>query len=668
MAIKIFDAFGIVGVDKKRLATDLDGAVSLAKRAASKITGALTTALKVLTVSIPAAVAVSTLAFANLESGVAEVVTLLGESDNVARRSISDLSRIATDISVAFAQKLGPTVKATYDAISAGIPRAEIDAFLRSASSLAIGGVTDISTAVDILTSSINAFGFSSSRATDVSDKLFTGVRLGKTTVTELAQSFGFVAPIARAANVSIDETIAALATLTARGLQTTNATTALKGALQAIIAPSGEAEQEAARLGLQFNAEALAGRGLIGVLEDVNAATQGDIESTAKLFGNIRGLTAVLSLATDGGQKFAENILAVERSAGATATAVNVMKDTLTFAFAQSRQAVIALSTDIGRVFAPVAREFFDFITKSIVEVRRFIANNQQTIDSIADSIAFVAGQILRVFLPEINTADGVLVKLLQRLDRWLLGIADFFSENSEQLDEWSRRARQAVKDFLDKSLAAFDQWSSEKLQPIIDEATEKLKQIFDEAINGDLGWLDALRSAAPVITALLVGIMTEVAKAGVTALVIAFNFAGPSIAATLGAIGVSAGIAFVNGVIEEVTKGLAFLSAPGDSTGRAFARAFGAPDAFAAGGITQPGPFITGERGPEMQTGEGGSRILPSQTTQNIMNVQDGAIRIDGSGLGPDALEDVIARTLKRLERQGTGDLGVLAARGIG
>ena len=62
-----------------------------------------------------------------------------------------------------FADEVGRSstdvVPALYQAISAGVPPDNVFAFLEVANQAAIGGVTDLETAVDGLTTSTNAFG-----------------------------------------------------------------------------------------------------------------------------------------------------------------------------------------------------------------------------------------------------------------------------------------------------------------------------------------------------------------------------------------------------------------------------------------------------------------------------------------------------------------------------
>ena len=59
--------------------------------------------------------------------------------------------------------------------------------FMRTATEASIGGVTDLETAVDGITSVVNAYGEEAISASKASDLMFTAVKLGKTDFTQLS-------------------------------------------------------------------------------------------------------------------------------------------------------------------------------------------------------------------------------------------------------------------------------------------------------------------------------------------------------------------------------------------------------------------------------------------------------------------------------------------------
>ncbi|MEJ2630920.1 MAG: phage tail tape measure protein [Acidihalobacter sp.] len=255
---------------------------------------------------------------------MAEVSTLLDDTSGMAQ-----LTQRVRALTREYGSDVNVNAKALYDIISAGATdSADAMTELDVANQLAIGGVTDVSTAADGLTSVLNAYNLSAKDAVAVSDAFFTAVRQGKTTVPELSASIGQLAPLASTAGVSLDEMLSAVAALTASGLKTPVAITGLRSAISNIIKPQTQAAKLAQQLGLEFDAEALKARGLAGFLADVRRATGGNVEQMGQLFGSVEGLNAVLALTGPGAQKFGETLRAMGEKAGATDAAVAKMMD----------------------------------------------------------------------------------------------------------------------------------------------------------------------------------------------------------------------------------------------------------------------------------------------------------------------------------------------------
>ena len=116
-------------------------------------------------------------AFASFDKGMREVFTLLPDLNDEIR---NELTEGVKDLSEELGIASSKVVPALYQAISAGIPQENVLDFIRTAGKAAIGGVTDLETAVDGLTSVVNAYGAETMSASRASDIMFTAVRLGK--------------------------------------------------------------------------------------------------------------------------------------------------------------------------------------------------------------------------------------------------------------------------------------------------------------------------------------------------------------------------------------------------------------------------------------------------------------------------------------------------------
>lgn len=223
-------------------------------------------------------------------------------------------------------QKLGglysqtQLLTAAYDVASSGFANAADNAkVLEAAAKGATGGLSDIGTVGNAITSVLNAYGKSANDAAKLVDGFIQTQNDGKIILNEYAGYIGRLAPTAKAAGVGINELNAAVATITAQGVPVESTFTGLNQALVAILKPSQEAEELAKSLGIQFNEAGLRAKGFGGLLEEVKTKTGGSTTQLVKLFGSVDALKAVLPLVNDDLVKYNKN---VERQANASGVA----------------------------------------------------------------------------------------------------------------------------------------------------------------------------------------------------------------------------------------------------------------------------------------------------------------------------------------------------------
>lgn len=303
----------------------------------------------------------------DFEYAMAEVSTLVDTS-------VVDMQRLREEVSTLAKLYNGDQIdqaKALYQTISAGVTDAtEAVKLLHVANKMAIGGVTDVTTAIDGLTSVLNAYGKDVSYATELSDQFFTAIKLGKTTVPELAHSIGNVVGIASNLKVSTNELLGAVASLTLGGLDTRRAVTGLRQTLQSILAPAEQTKKIAKELGIEWSKEALQAKGLAGFMKELRKKVGDNGEAIRKLIPGIEGVNATLTLLGDNFDKFIEVMEEMENTAGATELAFRKMAETFKYNLDVAISSSKVLLTKIGNIIAPV----FRFFTKVYIGFINFV------------------------------------------------------------------------------------------------------------------------------------------------------------------------------------------------------------------------------------------------------------------------------------------------------
>lgn len=287
---------------------------------------------------------------AEFETSVAKVSTLV-DTNKVSMRSMRDeLLQLSGDTG----KSVNDLSDATYQAISASVEVGNAIATVDKANKLAVGGFTSSATAVDVLTTALNAYNLSADQTEYISDILVTTQNLGKTTVDELASSVGKTIPLAAAYNVEMDNLSTAYAQLTKNGIATAEAGTYIKSMLNEL----GDSSSNVAKVlkdetGNTFAELSSEGKSIGDVLDVLMDSVNGNLTKFNELWGSVEAGTGALSLAKAGSDAYNDTLVAMKDSAGATELAYRKMMDTTEAAsqkFSNSAQNVaIAIGDDLN-------------------------------------------------------------------------------------------------------------------------------------------------------------------------------------------------------------------------------------------------------------------------------------------------------------------------------
>jgi TP901 family phage tail tape measure protein len=295
------------------------------------------------------------------EKGMAEVSTLL---DDQQTKMLPQLSKEVLNLGVQYGQSMDIMTKATYQAISAGVAFERVPEFMAVAGKLAVGGVTDMETAVDGLTSITNAWGLSMEETGGVADQMFVAMRAGKTNIEELSRSIGQVAPIAAQMKVPLGDVLAMTATLTKGGLTTSEAITGIRQAMVTAMRQTPSFVKEAKKLGIAFDQTTISQMGFANWATMVANKAKAAGVPISKFFRNVQGLAAVLTLSGKGMKDNATIMEQMKDSTGAADEAFRKMTETYEFKSARASAAVDKFSIRAGNFFLPLAKGWQDFKT----------------------------------------------------------------------------------------------------------------------------------------------------------------------------------------------------------------------------------------------------------------------------------------------------------------
>lgn len=234
----LFKLIGSIFIKKDDAEKQIDSVSDNAKNMATSVGKSMETAgkkisdigkkLAPLSVATGAILTASVKGASDFTDGMAKMSTLF----DTTQTSVSDLSKEFLELSNKTGISATQLAEAGYQALSAGQSVDQVAGFVETASKLSKAGFTDTTTAVDVLTTALNAYGEKAGTAEEISNKLVRTQNLGKTTVDELASSMGKIIPTASAMNVNIDNLTSGYVSLTKQGIATAEATTYMNSML----------------------------------------------------------------------------------------------------------------------------------------------------------------------------------------------------------------------------------------------------------------------------------------------------------------------------------------------------------------------------------------------------------------------------------------------------
>ena len=461
-------------------AAQRDGA-GFASRIKSSIGGGLATAAKIGTtallgvgITLGGIAASGANAFIGFQNQMNEVFTLL---PGISQEAMDDMSGQVLDFSRDFAVLPDQVVPALYQSLSAGVPSDNVFSFLETAQKAAVGGITELETAVDGITSVVNAYGSDVVGAAKASDVMFTAVRLGKTDFEQLSSSLFNVIPTAASLGVTFEDVSAQLAVMTAQGTPTSVATTQIRSAMVEA-SKSGTKLSDAIKdlTGKSFAELIQSGSSMPEIFEQLRQSMPE--QEFKDLFGSVEAMNAALS------------------TTGPNFEGVSSAMDEMTNAAGATDAAYEQMNGGIGRSI----EQFKAFGATALIQVG-------DALSPIIDKVLELAQGALPVVQAGLEIVTGILGSLFSNLEEGMTPLNAFIEAI---WDIAPPEFLEALVNFRDNILPGLmltfeNLWAS--LQPLINQVLALVSQF--------VSWQDVMIAVGLVIGAALVSAIVTIVSA---------------------------------------------------------------------------------------------------------------------------------------------------------
>ncbi len=331
---------------------------------------------------------------------MAEVSTIT----DTARVSMKGMEEAILDLSVATGQTATSLAQGLYQAISAGIPAgADATAFLAQSTKLAVAGLASTETAVDALTTVLNAYGKSVSEVTQVSDVLFKTVELGKLRLESLAGAIGAPIPLAAALGVSLEEVTAAIAALTKGGIDVNTAGRDMRLVFSKLIRPGKQAQEVLSKYGIDVSRARIETEGFMSVLKELKDKLGDNQTALATVFERVQAITAAFALTGKQANEFQRILTELQDAAGSTEVAfAKIMEEP---------------SKEIERFFNAIKAVSIKVFAGLIVGVRDFL-REVTAFEGFTELMRELGGVVLEALITALKDAASAMLLLVAAAD----------------------------------------------------------------------------------------------------------------------------------------------------------------------------------------------------------------------------------------------------------
>ena len=244
-----------------------------------------------------------------------------------------------------------------------------------------------------------SAFGLGDDKATHIADVISMTMNKSQATFAGLSDSLTYVAPVAKNAGVSLEETAAMIGSLHDANITGSMAGTGSRAVLSRLQAPSGKAFDAIKELGVKTMDGKGNTRPIFSILKEMQASFEKNKLGTGQrseymkaIFGEEASSSASVLMAAAASGKLDNLTRLIKDSDGKTAELVEVMQNNLGGDFKEFQSAYEAVGTDLYDQQEESLRKLTQTATKYVLQLDGWIQKNK----GLAQTIGLIAGGAL--------------------------------------------------------------------------------------------------------------------------------------------------------------------------------------------------------------------------------------------------------------------------------
>ena len=277
---------------------------------------------------------------------------------------------------------------------SAGFTTQEIMEAMPGLLDLAASSGAELATASEIAASAIRGFGLDASQSGHVADVFAEAAARTNAQVEDMGYAMKYIAPVANAMGISLEETAAAIGIMSDAGIKGEQAGTTLRGALTRLTKPTDKMLGIMEDLGISFYDSEGRMKSLADITEMLEDATKDltdeqEQNALTVLFGT-ESLSGMLALINRGSDDLKDMTKAFKKADGAAENMADTMLDNTAGSLESLSGSIESAGIAIQKALSPEIRELSEWIQELVNDFNNLSEEEQQ---NIIKTVALVAG-----------------------------------------------------------------------------------------------------------------------------------------------------------------------------------------------------------------------------------------------------------------------------------
>ncbi len=349
---------------------------------------------------------------ANTQSVIGATVDELGQ--------LTDAAREMGKVSVFSASQ---AADAMFFLASAGLNTEKVIAALGGTMDLAAATMSDLAFTTETVVSTLAAFGLQAQDSDRVANVFAATISGSQATMEKLATAMSFVAPVARAVNLSLEETSAILGRLFTSGIAASTAGTALRMAFSQLLKPSEDAKEALDRLRIVTKTADGNIRNFVDIIRDLEVA--GLTAADAMTIFGVRAGPALLTLVNQGASvidELTKKVTDTNKAAEMAALQIATFQGQMKLLKSAAQELQIVIGTELLPMLTDLTKKLTDIATRTA----DWAKEHRELTKTLGISTAIIAG--IAISLSGIGFAIFGITQALGPLQKAILFIPKIF------------------------------------------------------------------------------------------------------------------------------------------------------------------------------------------------------------------------------------------------